>query len=90
MRCKYWVCNMHDMPPNAVELQQNMNMQKYPTVRSVRNKTLISHWGMQDCIDAGQLSNAQIEAVVYAFMRFNRRLQNGKLLQTYLAQTCMP
>ena len=27
---------------------------------------------------AGQLSNAQIEAVVYAFMRFDKRLQNGE------------
>ena len=32
----------------------------------------------QDCVAAGQLSNAQIEAVVYAFMRFEKRLQNGE------------
>jgi len=30
----------------------------------------------------GQLSNAQIEAVVYAFMRFDKRLQNGMCLLT--------
>ena len=36
------------------------------------------YWTVQDCIDAGQLSNAQIEAVVYAFMRFEKRLQNGE------------
>lgn len=50
-------------------------------------RILTVDWVVQDCIDAGQLSNAQIEAVVYAFMRFNKRLQNGEPAQPN--QTCM-
>ena len=39
---------------------------------------------VQDCIDAGQLSNAQIEAVVYAFMRFEKRLTNSEAMHVVL------
>ena len=34
---------------------------------------------MQDCIAEGQLSNCQLETVIYAFMRFEKRLPNRTL-----------
>lgn len=35
---------------------------------------------LQDCVEKGQLSNCQLETVIYAFMRFEKRLANGMLL----------
>ncbi len=53
------------------------NLLLHATCAQVQPAALLSV--VQDCVAAGQLSNAQIEAVVYAFMRFNKKLQNGEL-----------
>ena len=46
---------------------------------------------MQECVDLGQISSAQLETIIYANDRFNQRLDNGSgVLLTMLTAQKIP